>query len=184
MPGYDPETWLIFKPDGEVFPPIPDQPTCEEASAALELLAAPIRKFPFKSEVDRAVMLSLFLTGVCRRVLDFAPMHGMSATAAGTGKSMLVDLCSILISGRDAPVISIDCSSTRRWKSGSAPRCWPATRSSRSTTATRRSGTSDLPDAVATLGQSSCVGSVECRWTRRPRRWSPPPATTLPWKAT
>ena len=50
----------------------------------------------------------MFLTGVCRKALDFAPLHGISATAAGTGKSMLVDLVSILMSGREAPVISID----------------------------------------------------------------------------
>ena len=50
----------------------------------------------------------MFLTGVCRKALDFAPLHGISATAAGTGKSMLVDLCSILMSGCEAPVISID----------------------------------------------------------------------------
>ena len=52
--------------------------------------------------------LSLFLTGLCRRAIGFAPLHGMSATAAGTGKSKLVDLASILMSGRDAPVISLN----------------------------------------------------------------------------
>ncbi len=109
-PGYDPDTRLLFKPDGEVFPPIPDRPTRDHALAALKLIMDHISTFPFKSEIDKAVVLSLFLTGLCRRVLDFAPLHGISATTAGTGKSLLVDLCSILVSGRDAPVVSIDTS--------------------------------------------------------------------------
>ena len=106
-PGYDPDTRLIFNPDGVTFPPIPDHPTKEQALAALEILREPIKTFPFKSPVDEAVVLSMFLTALCRRVLDFAPLHGLSATAAGTGKSMLVDLVSILMSDREAPVISI-----------------------------------------------------------------------------
>jgi hypothetical protein len=110
MEGYDPGSRLLFKPDGEVFPPIPDRPTKDQAQAALKVLGEPIKTFPFKSNVDKAVVLSMFLTGLCRRVLDFAPLHGMSATAAGTGKSLLVDLASILMSGREAPVISIDSS--------------------------------------------------------------------------
>ena len=32
-PGYDPNTWLLFNPDGEVFPEIPDRPTREQALA-------------------------------------------------------------------------------------------------------------------------------------------------------
>ena len=35
-PGYDPETRLLFKPDGEVFPDIPERPTKDDAEAALE----------------------------------------------------------------------------------------------------------------------------------------------------
>jgi hypothetical protein len=56
--------------------------------------------------VDRSVALSLFLTALCRRALDHAPLHAITAPAAGTGKSMLVDLTSILMSGQDAPVMA------------------------------------------------------------------------------
>jgi hypothetical protein len=56
--------------------------------------------------VDRSVALSLFLTALCRRALDHAPLHGITAPTAGTGKSMLVDLASILLSAHDAPVMS------------------------------------------------------------------------------
>jgi putative DNA primase/helicase len=52
------------------------------------------------------VALSLLLTGVCRKTLDFAPLHAITAPAAGTGKSLLIDLASILLTGQPAPVIS------------------------------------------------------------------------------
>ena len=110
MEGCDPGTRLLFKPDGEVFPPVPDRPTKEQAQAALKVIESPISTFLFKGSVDKAVILSLFLTSICRRVLDLAPLHGISATAAGTGKSLVVDLASILLTGHDAPVVSIDTS--------------------------------------------------------------------------
>jgi hypothetical protein len=50
----------------------------------------------------------LLLTGVCRRTLDFAPLHAITAPVAGTGKSLLVDLTSILLTGPPAPVISAE----------------------------------------------------------------------------
>ena len=105
-PGYDPQTQLLFKPDGEHFPDIPDQPSKADAARALETVKGLIATFPFTGEVDRAVALSLLLTGVCRRTLDFAPLHAITAPAAGTGKSLLVDLVAILLTGEPAPVIS------------------------------------------------------------------------------
>jgi putative DNA primase/helicase len=38
--------------------------------------------------------------------MDVAPLHGFSSPVAGTGKSLLVDLISILLTGHRAPVIS------------------------------------------------------------------------------
>ena len=56
--------------------------------------------------MDRSVALSLLLTALCRRALDHAPLHSVTAPTAGTGKSMLIDLASILTSGHDAPVMA------------------------------------------------------------------------------
>jgi len=106
MQGYDVGTRLLFKPDGEIFPAVPDNPTRDDAIAALKVLDEAIGTFPFKTAVDRSVALSLFLTALCRRALDYAPLHGITAPAAGTGKSLLVDLTSILLSGQDAPVMA------------------------------------------------------------------------------
>jgi Bifunctional DNA primase/polymerase, N-terminal len=107
-PGYDPQTQLLFKPDGEVFPDVPEHPSKEDARLALETVKGSISTFPFTSEIDRAVALSLLLTGVCRRTLDFAPLHAITAPAPGTGKSLLVDLISVLLTGEPAPVISTE----------------------------------------------------------------------------
>jgi hypothetical protein len=106
MQGYDAGTRLLFKPDGEIFPAVPDNPSKDDALAALAVLEEAIKTFPFKTAVDHSVALSLFLTALCRRALDHAPLHGITAPAAGTGKSLLVDLTSILLSAHDAPVMS------------------------------------------------------------------------------
>jgi hypothetical protein len=104
--GYDPGTRLLFKPDGEIFPAVPDNPTKDDALAALKVLEESIDTFPFKTAVDRSVAISLLLTALCRRALDHAPLHAITAPAAGTGKSMFVDLASILMSSHDAPVMA------------------------------------------------------------------------------
>jgi hypothetical protein len=106
LQGYDAGTRLLFKPDGETFPALLDNPTRGDALAALTVLEQAIASFPFKTPVDRSVALSLLLTALSRRALDHAPLHGITAPTAGTGKSMLVDLASILLSGHDAPVMA------------------------------------------------------------------------------
>ena len=53
---------------------------------------------------DKAVALSLILTAIARRGLPFVPLHGFDAPVAGSGKSMLVDIASILATGHEAGV--------------------------------------------------------------------------------
>lgn len=105
-PGYDAATGLLFDPCGSIFPQIPDRPTRDTASAALADLKDLIGTLPFVGAADRAVALSAILTACIRRSLPTAPMHAFTAPAAGTGKSMLVDIPSILTSGREAGVIA------------------------------------------------------------------------------
>ena len=107
-PGYDPQTQLLFKPDGEVFPEIPDRPSKEDAARALDVVKKSISSFPFTGAADLSAALSLLLTGVIRRTLDFAPLHAITAPTAGSGKSLLIDLISILLSGQPAPVLSAE----------------------------------------------------------------------------
>src|SRR5215831_13656217 len=90
-----------------IFPPVPQFPDKSEAAAALGELEQLISTFPFADEkLDRSVALSAILTTLDRRVMHAAPMHAFTSPTAGTGKSLLVDLASILATGRPMPVIS------------------------------------------------------------------------------
>lgn len=106
QPGYDPVTRLYFDPGAIMFEPLPEQLTRDDAKAALARLLVLLKGFAFVSQVDRAVALSGILTACIRRALPTAPMHAFSAPTAGSGKSMLVDVCSLIAQGHQAPVFS------------------------------------------------------------------------------
>lgn len=105
-PGYDAATGLLFNPQDETFPRLTKEPSKDEAVLALRYLRDLIDTFPFVGEADRAVALSGILTAIIRRSLPTSPLHGFNAPAAGSGKSMLVDLASMISAGRLAAVIS------------------------------------------------------------------------------
>jgi hypothetical protein len=105
-PGYDPASELLFKPDGQAFPAIPQSPSKADAIEALKALELLIHSFPFVTPADRSVALSALLTILDRRSMATAPLHAFSSPTAGTGKSLLVDLCAILATGRRMPVIA------------------------------------------------------------------------------
>ena len=68
-PGYDDSSGLLFDP-GELEPlEIPEQPSRDEALAALALLTDLIRDFPFKSDADRSVAIAAMLTALIRSSL-------------------------------------------------------------------------------------------------------------------
>ncbi len=109
--GYDRATGLILDTGGAIFDPVPDVPTREDAVAALAKLKWIIKGFPFVEAREgrspsRSVALSGMLTAVCRRSLRTAPMHGFTAPAAGTGKSLLTDAVAMLAMGRAATVMN------------------------------------------------------------------------------
>lgn len=106
LPGYDAQTGLLFDPQEVQFPALPRDPDRDTALRALGFLKDLISTFPFVSEADRAVTLSAILTALIRRSLPTAPLHGFNAPTAGTGKSMLVDLASLIATARPAPVIA------------------------------------------------------------------------------
>jgi hypothetical protein len=104
--GYDPESRLLFKPEDQLYPPVPEYPSKAEAEAALEQLCRLIETFPFVTAADRAVAFAGILTVLDRRSMATAPLIAFSSPAAGTGKSLLVDLMSVLATGRLMPVLS------------------------------------------------------------------------------
>jgi hypothetical protein len=104
--GYDPESRLLFKPEDQVFPPVPQYPSRADAEVALEQLRKLIETFPFVTQADRAVALAGILTALDRKSMTTAPLIAFTSPAAGTGKSLLVDLMSVLATGRLMPVLS------------------------------------------------------------------------------
>ena len=104
-PGYDEETGILFNPLGATYPEIPDRPTKEDAKKALEFLKGPLKEFEFIG-AGRSVALSAIITAVVRRALPTAPMHAFSAPTAGSGKSLLVNIASVIATGESAAVLS------------------------------------------------------------------------------
>jgi putative DNA primase/helicase len=85
---------------------MPLRPTRMEAEAALQYLETVIRAFPFVEKADRSVALSGILTALDRRSMMTAPLHAFTAPSPRTGKSLLVDVASLLATGEPAPVIA------------------------------------------------------------------------------
>jgi putative DNA primase/helicase len=107
-PGYDPDSALLYiLGRGQSFPSVPGAPTLQQARAALNHLDELLfEQFPFVEKVNRSVALSLVLTALDRHAMATAPLHAFTSPVAGTGKSLLVDIASLLASGEITPVIS------------------------------------------------------------------------------
>jgi hypothetical protein len=103
VPGYDPVTGLLYKPECE-FDRVPTSPTRDDAIAAMRMFDDLLAGFPFVTPADKAVALAAILTALDRPNMPTAPLHGFSATVAGTGKSKLADIVSVLATGRPAAV--------------------------------------------------------------------------------
>jgi len=105
-PGYDPRSELYLLP-GLQLPPIAERPTRTDAELALNLLKDLVLEFSFKrKELDRSIALSALLTAQLRGSLPTAPVHLVNADTPGTGKSYLIDVIAMIVSGRLCPVIT------------------------------------------------------------------------------
>jgi hypothetical protein len=105
-PGYDKPSKLLLDFPPSAFPAVPAEPTQEDARRALDLLAEPLRGFPFIDDPSRAVALSALLTALVRPSMRTAPLHGFDAPTAGTGKSLLAEMAGLLASGVRPPALS------------------------------------------------------------------------------
>lgn len=104
--GYDPRSGLLLDLRGVAFPEVLEYPTHDDADQALQVLKDLVNDFPFVADADRAVALSAMLTAPIRRSLRTAPLHAFSAPTAGAGKSLLVDIASMIATSREAGVIA------------------------------------------------------------------------------
>lgn len=100
--GYDETTGLLLQ-SSDTFPPIPEQPTREDAAAAIELLNHVVVDFPFQDAADRTAWLGLVLSLIGRQcVAGCVPLFAITANIRGAGKSKLVDSASIIAYGHTA----------------------------------------------------------------------------------
>ena len=105
LEGYDAETGLLLWLNGEDWPEIPDNPTFEQYRAAADALYLPFGLFPFTDAVSRGVFIAAILTGILRALLPTAPAFAISATAPGTGKTLLARCVALLLGLFRPPVM-------------------------------------------------------------------------------
>ncbi len=104
--GFDHASGLVYQPSA-TFEPVPESPGKRQIAAALGALREVVADFPFQGEVHFAAWLAALLTPLARPAFDGpAPLNLIDANAAGTGKSLLVDVCSTLLAGRPAARMS------------------------------------------------------------------------------
>ncbi len=101
-PTYDEATGYIFAPSCE-FPTVPDDPSPAEIVAAREALLEVVCDFPFASPCHRSAWLALLLTVLARpAIAGCVPFFPVDASLKGTGKSRLIDVTSLIVTGRTA----------------------------------------------------------------------------------
>lgn len=106
--GYDAATRLYYAP-GETLrvPEIPEEPSRHHVLAALDLLQRPLQDFPFADDASRANALAALLTPIYRpAIVGCVPLSLIDAPQAGTGKSLLSGLISIIATGHAPSVIT------------------------------------------------------------------------------
>lgn len=103
QPGYDAETGFYYRPR-LAFPPIPKEPTQDDAARCADDILELVREYRFASDGYRAPWLASALTPFARPAIDGAiPFFLVEANTRGAGKTMLCDLVGVLATGREMP---------------------------------------------------------------------------------
>jgi hypothetical protein len=104
-PGYDEASGLLFEPNGMVFLAIPENPTRDDALREIGVLKELLEEFPFVTDTDRSVALSLIFTALDRRSMRLVPVHGITAPVIGSGKTYMIEIVATIATGNIAPII-------------------------------------------------------------------------------
>lgn len=100
LPGYDQESGLLFVNDrDDQWPAMPASPAHADLKKAMQVLWKPFELFPYADVADKSVALAAVLTAAVRSCLRTSPGFGFSATAAGTGKTLLAQCVGTLYDG-------------------------------------------------------------------------------------
>jgi hypothetical protein len=107
-PGYDRASRLFYAPDPAlVIPEIPEQPTADHIEVAIEMITDIVWDFPFVDGASRANAIAAMLTPVCRPAIKGpTPLALFDATTQGTGKTLLSEVVSLIVSGREGALFS------------------------------------------------------------------------------
>lgn len=100
--GYDGKSRAYLKRNAD-FPPLDTSCSIDDARAARDRLMYPFSEFPFATDGARSAYLAHLLTEAARLSIDTAPMFWYTAPDAGTGKSLLSDMPSLIVQGRLPP---------------------------------------------------------------------------------
>lgn len=101
--GYDPQTGILLRLRG--LTDLRHDLTIEQALASLDDL---LGDFPFTDEAGRAHSLAMLLQPVVRHVIRGAtPLYLVDAPLRGNGKGLLIDVCTIIPTGRTAPIMPL-----------------------------------------------------------------------------
>ncbi len=107
QPGYDPATRVIYDPGRVAFQTIPHAPTRADAKRALAELLEPFDEFPFLADSDKTATAAAILSVIGRAAIPGnVPMFSSQAPTPGSGKGLLVEVVSVIATGRKPPLMS------------------------------------------------------------------------------
>jgi hypothetical protein len=98
-PGYHRSTGIYFDPKGLDFSGIPDNPTEKDAKAALAYILDFLKEFRFRSDLDKSVAIATMCLALARRRLPKAPFTAFSSPKRGSGKTTLMHMIALLLTG-------------------------------------------------------------------------------------
>ena len=102
--GYDEKSGVFYVDTGTKFAPLDKDPTKRDAEIALTQFKRLLSEFPFIKPEDESVALAAILTALVRQSLPTAPLFGFSAPVAGSGKTLLANVVSIISTGKQAVI--------------------------------------------------------------------------------
>jgi hypothetical protein len=101
--GYDSDSGLYVDLSDE-FPTITSNPTAEAVKEAVATLFDLVTDFPFKDSASQSAWLASLLTPLAREAYRgcTGPLFLFDANVRGSGKSLLADINSLIVTGREA----------------------------------------------------------------------------------
>jgi putative DNA primase/helicase len=107
-PGYHPEAHLWYAPWSATAISVPERPTATDLIQARELILNDLLSdFPFDGEASRAHAVAAILLPFVRELIQGpTPLHLFMAPTPGSGKGLLVDVTSLIATGRPSLPVS------------------------------------------------------------------------------